>query len=268
MSLSFDKQGPVASIGLNRPQAKNALDPDTLRLLFDAWQEVNRDDSIRVAILYSCLPEIFCAGMDLKAAIPVLTKMRPPENENEKWLIQWGAQVGEAMLKPNRVLKPVIAAINGYCLTGGFEMVMGADIRIASEDARFQMREARLGIMPTGGSNVYLPRMLGSCRAMEILLTADVFSAQTLYEWGFLNRVAPRENLMAEAMVVAEKIAANGPLAVQGIIRMAREGRDLTYEQAFVREMEIGVPIFAGADAREGVTAQQEKRLANFPGKY
>lgn len=206
--------------------------------------------------------------MDLKTAIPLLTKMREPETEAERWLTRWGNQVGEAMLKPNRVMKPVIAAINGYCLTGGFEMIMGADLRIASEDARFQMREARLGIMPTGGSNVYLPRMLGPGRAMEILLTADVFSARTLQEWGFLNRVTPREKLLDEAIALAERIAGNGPLAVQGIIRLAREGKDLTYGQAFTREMEIGMPIFASADAREGVSAQFEKRSPNFPGKY
>lgn len=268
MSLSYEKQGHLALIGLNRPKAKNALDPDILKLLHEAWQEVNGDESVRVAILYSCLPDIFCAGMDLHTVIPILTKMREPQTEGERWLTQWGTQVGEAMLKPNRVLKPVIAAINGYCLTGGFEMVMGADLRIASEDALFQMREVRLGIMPTGGSNVYLPRMLAPGRAMEILLTADSFSARTLYEWGFLNRVTPREKLLDEAVAMAEKIAGNGPLAVQGIIRLAREGKYLTYEQAFAREMEIGQPIFASADAREGVSSQFEKRSPNFPGKY
>jgi enoyl-CoA hydratase len=207
--------------------------------------------------------------MDLRTAIPVLTRAREPENEAERWLVQVGPHVGEAMLKPSIVKKPVIAAINGYCLTGGFEMIMGADLRVAADDAIFQMREASLGIMPTGGSNVYLPRMLTPCRGLEILLTANNFSARKLYEWGFLNRVAPdREGMMKDAMELAERIAGNGPLAVQGIIRCWRESRDISWAEAFKRELDIGIPVFGSQDAREGILAQREKRKPDFPGKY
>jgi len=179
-----------------------------------------------------------------------------------------GPHVGEAMLKPNIVKKPVIAAINGYCLTGGFEMIMGADLRIASENAVFQMREASLGIMPVGGSNIYLPRILTPCRALEILLTAGNFRARTLCEWGFINHVVPQDDLMKKAMELAERIAGNGPLAVQGIIKCFRESRDMLYADAFKREIEVGLPIFGSQDAREGIRAQKEKRKPNFPGKY
>ncbi|HOK06954.1 MAG TPA: enoyl-CoA hydratase-related protein [Syntrophales bacterium] len=268
MALDFVKEGHIAKVGLNRPQEKNALDPDILLDLHRAWLDINADDTIRAVILYSCLPDIFCSGMDLKTAIPVLTRAREPETESERWLVQVGPHVGEAMLKPNIVNKPVIAAINGYCLTGGFEMIMGADLRIASEDALFQMREASLGIMPTGGSNVYLTRMLTPCRGLEILLTADNYPARTLLEWGFLNRVVPRQELMAAATALAERIAANGPLATRGIIRCWRESRDMSYKDAFAKELEIGIPIFGSQDAREGIKAQREKRKPNFPGKY
>jgi enoyl-CoA hydratase len=208
--------------------------------------------------------------MDLKAAIPVLTGARQPENEAEKWMISGldGSGVGEAMLKVSFANKPVIAAIHGYCLTGGFEMVMGADLRVASTDAVFQMREASLGIMPTGGGNIFLPRHVGTCRALEILLTADNFDAQTMYEWGFLNRVVPKDKLMDNAFELAEKIANNGPLATQGIIRLNRELRMKELKDAFIREVEIGIPIFSSQDAREGVKAQKEKRKPDFPGKY
>ena len=130
------------------------------------------------------------------------------------------------------------------------------------------MREASLGIMPTGGSNVYLPRILTPCRAMEILLTAGNFKAQTLLEWGFLNRVVPVGDLMAAAMELSERIAGNGPLAVQGIIRCFRESMEMGFSAAFQKELEIGLPIFASADAREGIRAQKEKRKPNFPGTY
>ncbi len=268
MGLNYVKEGHIAKVGLNRPNEKNALDPQILMDLHRAWQDINQDGQIRVVILHSCLPDIFCSGMDLKTAIPILTRMREPETDAERWLAQVGPHVAEAMLKPNIVTKPVIAAVNGYCLTGGFEMIMGADLRLASEDALFQMREASLGIMPTGGSNIYLPRVLTPCRAMEILLTAGNFKAQTLLEWGFLNRVVPADSLMGAAMEMAERIAGNGPLAVQGIVRCFRESREMGYTEAFKKELEIGLPIFASADAREGIRAQKEKRKPNFPGTY
>jgi enoyl-CoA hydratase len=268
VKLVYEKKEMIATVGLNRPQEKNALDPDILMELHRVWEDINGDETIRVAVLYSCLPDIFCAGMDLKTAIPVLTRAREPQTEAERWLVGVGAQVGEAMLKPNRVTKPVIAAVNGYCLTGGFEMIMGADLRVASEDAVFQMREASLGIMPTGGSNIYLPRLMSPCRALEILLTAGNYDARTLLDWGFLNRVVPRERLMAEAMELAARIAGNGPLAVQGIIRCYRETADTAYPAAFQRELDIGIPVFGSADAREGVLAQKEKRKPRFQGKF
>jgi enoyl-CoA hydratase len=270
MNLIYEKVGHIAKIGLNRPQQLNALDPGILMDLHNTWKDINQDSNIRVAVLYSALPNIFCSGMDLKTAIPILTGVREPENEAEKWIVSgWdGKGVGEAMLKICFVNKPVIAAIHGYCLTGGFEMVMGADLRVASEDAVFQMREASLGIMPTGGGNIFLPRHVGDCRALEILLTAGNFSADTMYEWGFLNRVVLKEKLMETTMELAEKIAHNGPLATQGIIKFSRKMRMKELKEAFLREVEIGMPIFASQDAREGVKAQKEKRKPDFPGKY
>lgn len=268
MGLNYEKEGHIVKVGMNRPKERNALDPQILMDLHHAWKEINADDAIRVVILHSCLPDIFCSGMDLRTAIPILTKMKEPETDAERWLAQIGPHVGEAMLKPNTVKKPVIAAVNGYCLTGGFEMIMGADLRLASEDAIFQMRESSLGIMPTGGSNVYLPRILTPCRAMEILLTAGNFSARTLGEWGFLNRIVPVGGLMEAAVEMAERIAGNGPLAIQGIIRCFRESREMGYVDAFRKEMEIGMPIFSSADAREGIRAQKEKRKPNFSGTY
>jgi len=268
MGLVYEKEGYIAKVGLNRPEEKNALDPEILKELYHAWRDINQDENVRIVILYSCLPDIFCSGMDLKTAIPVLTRARAPENDTEQWLIEVGPHVGEAMLKPNIVKKPVLAAINGYCLTGGFEMVMGADLRIASENAVFQMREASLGIMPVGGSNIYLPRIMTPCRALEILLTAGNLRARTLCEWGFINHVVPQEDLMKKAMEIADRIACNGPLAVQGIIKCFRETKDMPYADAFKREIEIGLPVFGSKDAREGIRAQKEKRKPKFPGKY
>jgi enoyl-CoA hydratase len=215
-------------------------------------------------VFSSALPDIFCSGMDLRTAIPILTGVRKPETEGEKWLISDAKAVGKSMLKIKELDRPVVAAVNGLCITGGFEMVMGCELRVASGDAVFQMRETTLGIMPIGGSNVFLPMQVGQTRALEILLTGNNFDAQTLYEWGFLNRVVARDRLMEEAAALAERIAGNGPQSVRGMVRFSRAAWGQSLEEALNAEMAVGIPIFASEDAREGVRAQKEKRKPQF----
>lgn len=267
MALEFSIDKGVALIGLNRPEAKNALDAGILLELGSAWEEVAKDDSIKAAVLYSALPDIFCSGMDLKTVIPVMTGVRAAETEAEKWLAGNPHRIFRSMLRQREWDKPVISAVHGLCLTGGFEMVMGTDLRVASEDAAFQMREATYGIMPIGGSNVFLPRQIPLAAAKEIMVLGDVIPAGRLYEWGFLNRVVPKEKLMDEAMAIARRICNNGPLAVQGIMRCMRETAEMKVDDAMNKEIEIGLPIFSSADAKEGVAAFREKRKAEFKGK-
>jgi len=264
MGIIFEKKEHIALVGMDTPETKNALGPDVLLGLYNAWEECQKDDTIRVVILYSALPDIFCSGMDLKTVMPIATGVRPPETEGEKWLVSDVQAIGKAMLKQRNLDRPIIAAIHGYCLTGGFEMSMGCELRVASEDAVFQMRETRLGMMPIGGSNVFLPAQIGQTRAMEILLTGDNFSAQKLYEWGFLNRVVPKEKLMDEAMALAETIAGNGPKSIRGMVRCSREIQGKSLEEALMTETTIGGPIFMTDDVREGIKAQKEKRKPNF----
>ena len=267
MSVEFRKEGHVALIGLNRPKAKNAIDAAMLKGLAAAWDEVAADEGVRAAVLYSALPDIFCAGMDLKTVIPLLTRSREAATEEESWLVENTAAVFTAMLRQRTWDKPVVAAVHGLCLTGGFEMVMGTDIRVASKDASFQMREATFGIMPTGGANVRLPRDIPLAAAKEILIMGQEVPAARLEAWGFLNRVVEREELMDAAMEIARTIASNGPLAVQGILRCIRESRMASEDSAMDKEMEIGLPIFGSRDAREGVRAFKEKRKADFQGR-
>ena len=267
MALDFAKDNGVALLGLNRPEAKNALDPGLLKELQAAWDQVAEDDSIRAAVIYSALPDIFCAGMDLKNVIPILTGARAPSNENEQWLVDNPQGVFTSILRQRTFDKPVIAAVHGLCLTGGWEMVMGTDLRVASDDAVFQMREATLGIMPVGGSNVYLPRQIPLAAAKEILCLGQEVPASKLLDWGFLNRVTPREKLMDEAMGMARRICDNGPLAVQGILRCIRMTAGMEFEAAMGKEMKIGMPIFTSEDAREGVAAFREGRKPDFKGK-
>jgi enoyl-CoA hydratase len=267
MTLDFRKEDGIAWIGLNRPEAKNAMNAAMLRALSEAWDEVAADDAIRAAVVYSAVPDIFCAGLDLRSVIPIFTRMKEPVTDDERWLAEAGPALFRATLRERDWVKPVVAAVHGLCLTAGFEMVMGADLRVASEDARFQMREAFLGFMPTGGSTVFLPREIPLAAAKEILCLADEVPARRLHEWGFLNRLVPRERLIDEAGAIARRVADNGPLAVQGILRTIRETLHLDLPSAMAKELEIGLPIFGSEDAREGVRAQREKRKADFKGR-
>ena len=146
-------------------------------------------------------------------------------------------------------------------------MVMGADIRIASDDAVFHMKEATYGIMPIGGSNVFLPRQIPMAAAKEILLMGQPLPASRLYDWGFLNKVVPKEKLLETATEYAQIIADNGPLAVQGIMKCIRLTSEMDLADAMNKELEIGLPIFSSEDSKEGVRAFKEKRKAEYKGK-
>jgi enoyl-CoA hydratase len=270
MGLEFTKEGHVAKVGLNVPETKNALSSYLLLELCEAWDECRKDDIIRSVVLYSALPDVFCSGMDMADTLPLLTGQRLPHNNAEKFLFSAEdgfAGYGQALLRNRNLSKPVIAAINGWCLTSGFEMTMGADLRIASSDAKFQMRGTKLGIQAIGGANIYLPAIVGNTRALEILLTADVYSANKMLSWGFLNKVVPvGEYLMEEAMGLAEMLAGFGPKSQRGIIECNRLSRGLSLEEALQLELEIALPVLRSNDPIEGIRAQKEKRKANFQG--
>jgi enoyl-CoA hydratase len=268
MGIELSKAGHVAKVCLNVPETKNALSPKMLMDLCSIWDECQKDQLIRSVVVYSALPDIFCAGMDIKESIPLLTGKKPISNAMEDYLFYENngfKGFSKALLKEKELDKPVIAAINGWCITGGFEMAMACEFRIATEDAKFQMREAQLGIMPMSRGNVFLRAIVGNTRAMEILLTGDPYSAKQLLEWGFLNKVVSnKEKLMEEAMTFAEKLASNGPKSIRGMVRMNRESRGMTLQEALKHEIEIALPVFRSEDPVEGISAQKERRKANF----
>lgn len=262
--IEFEKRNHVATIGLCFEETRNALGPDQLLQLNEIWDRCRQDDGIRVLVLYSGLEKVFCSGLDLQTALPIWSGMREPETLAEKWFLEDRRSVARAMLKHKDFDKPIIAAIDGLCLTCGFEMVMNCELRIASADAVFRMIEAQLGIMPMSGGNVFLPAQIGKARAMEILLTGDAVTADTLFKWGFLNKVVSKDSLMDESLSLAEKIANNGPEAIQGIIRCGREIMGRSEKEALETEYKIAAPIFRGNQAREGIQAVREKRKPDF----
>ena len=161
----------------------------------------------------------------------------------------------------------VIAAINGFAVAGGMELAQGTDMRIAADTAKLGVQEVKWAIFPGGGSTVRLPRQIPYARAMELLLTGDLISAQEAYDLGFLNRVVPQKQVLDAAFELAEKIAANGPIAVQAIRKSARECLGRPESEAMGMESRFAAPVFKTEDAREGPKAFMEKRKPNYKGR-
>ena len=262
--VEFELEGHVAVVRLNRPEARNAISPEVAVRLAEAWQEVKDNDAVRVAILTGT-GSSFCAGADLGQLIPLVSGARKPENEWDERLLADPATGGRALLRNFDPEKPVIAAINGHAIAGGMEIVQGTDIRVSAPGAKFGVQEVKWAIFPAGGSTVRLPRQLPFAKAMELMLTGDLVTANEALSLGFLNYVA--DDPMAKAREIAGKIAANGPLAVRAIRRSARACLGLPERDGLKLEHEISGPVFLTEDAREGPRAFMEKRAPQYHGR-
>jgi len=252
-TMLYEKRDRIAIVTINRPEAMNAFTPEMLHAMDAAFAEFNSDPDVWVAILTAAGEKSFCTGMDLKAAIPMM---------------QTGDELGytDHTKRPfSDVFKPIIAAINGYCIAGGMEFLQGTDLRIAAEHATFGLGEVRWGIIPTGGSHIRLPRQIPWAVAMELLLMGRPISAKRAYDIGLVNEVVPADQLMPTALKWAETICKNGPLAVRTAKEIAV--RALSLEPGFVLEKAIGARVFASEDAKEGPRAFAEKRAPRFIGR-
>jgi enoyl-CoA hydratase len=252
-TMLYEKRERIAIVTINRPEAMNAFTPDMLQAMDAAFADFNKDPDLWVAILTAAGEKSFCTGMDLKAAIPMM---------------QTGDELGytDHTKRPfSDVFKPIIAAINGYCIAGGLEFLQGTDLRIAAEGATFGLGEVRWGIIPTGGSHIRLPRQIPWAVAMELLLMGRPITAKRAYDIGLVNEVVPADQLLPTALKWAETICKNGPLAVRTAKEIAV--RALSLEPGFVLEKAIGARVFASDDAKEGPRAFAEKRPPRFTGK-
>lgn len=267
MHALLEKQGHIAIITLNRPEALNALSPEMICQLADHWKEVRDNPDIRVAVVTGAGPKSFCSGADLGQLIPLFNGSRTPQNEFEKRVVADNTLTGIGILRDFDTVKPVIAAVNGFAIAGGCELLQGTDIRVASDKARFGVQEVKWAIFPGGGSTVRLPQQIPYCRAMELLITGDLLSAQEAYEIGLINKVVAPEKVMDAAMEYAVKIARNGPIAVQAIRRSARECLGHPEKEGMAMESKFSGPVFRTEDAVEGPRAFMEKREPVFKGR-
>ncbi len=264
--VEVKQSGSVAVVTINRPEAKNALSPEVMVRLDRAWTDLGGDDDVR-AIVLTGSGGIFSAGADLKLLVPVLTGARQPQDDFEQVVVDDPLTIQRGALRIGDVGKPLIAAVEGAAYAGGFEIVLGCDLRIASAGAAFALREARLGLIPLGGGTARLPRLIPRTVALEMLLTGDTVTAERLHELGLVNRVVPEGSAVEAAVEMAGRIAANGPLSVAALRRIVREGSDLGENAALDLETEVGAEVFASEDAREGPRAFAEKRAPEFKGR-
>lgn len=262
--VDYAVDGHIAIVTLNRPEARNAVSPEVGVRLAEAWQQVHDDNNVRVAILTGT-GSAFCAGADLGKLIPLISKSRGPEDEWDEKVLAEPQIFEKSFLRSFDTVKPVIAAINGHAIAGGMEMVQGTDIRVAVPEAKFGVQEVKWAIFPAGGSTVRLPHQLPHAKAMELLLTGDLITAEQALDFGFLNYVV--DDPMAKAREIAEKIAANGPIAVQAIRKSARACLGVEEQAALQLETEISAPVFQTEDAAEGPRAFMEKRAPIYKGR-
>jgi E-phenylitaconyl-CoA hydratase len=258
MAIRYDKDSNIVTITINRPEAMNAMDRDTSRELAEAFEDFDQDEGLLVAILTGAGDKAFSAGADLKK----MYGRAEDGNIREVWDRDRQWRLGQRL----QVWKPVIAAINGYCLAGGLELAMGCDIRIASETAAFGCPEVRWGILHGYGA-LRLPKTIPLSAAMELLLTGDRISAAEAYRLGIISRVVPPTELMPTARQLADKICANGPLAVRVTKELAWRGLETPLEEALRLYTALGALVRASEDAHEGPRAFAEKRQPRFTGR-
>ena len=255
--LTLESADGIATLTVNRPDKLNALNAATIGELDRAFHAVAADDGVRGLILTGAGEKAFVAGAD----IAELSRMGPVEG------VGISRQGQEAFRFLETMGKPVIAAVNGYALGGGMELALACHLRVASEKARFGLPEVKLGIIPGYGGTVRLPRIVGTGRALELVLSGEMIDAAEAHRIGLVNRIAPAGSTLDEARALMTKIVANGPVALRLAIESVGHGMDASVGEGLTFESTLFGLLATTEDMREGMTAFLEKREARFQGR-
>ena len=253
IDLTVDQSG-VALITINRPERRNAFDAEHYHLISEAWKTVRDDANIRVAVITGAGDKAFSAGADLK------TYVGRESSVSEHWLTQKDQLLNRGL----EVWKPIIAAVNGFCIGGGMTLLLATDIRVASSHATFGLSEVKRGIIAANGGTQRVVAQLPYPIAMELLLTGDAIDAETALRWGLINKIVPHEQLLGEAMRYAKRVAANAPLALQATKELAVKAPELGLAAGLRMEQYVNRLLRMTDDAKEGAKAFQEKRSPVF----
>ncbi len=246
----IERQGRTLVITINRPEARNAFNLAVAKGLADAMDELDDTPELSVAIVTGAGGN-FCAGMDLKAFMA-----------GEVPSIPWRG-IGFTERPPR---KPVIAAVEGYALAGGTEIVLATDLVVASKVAKFGIPEVKRGLVAAGGGLLRLPHRIPYQKALELALTGESFTAEQAAQWGFVNVLTEPGEALAGAIALAERISANGPLAVAVTKEVIVKSAGWSEEEMWQKQQELILPVFSSKDAMEGATAFAEKRAPNWTG--
>ncbi|MFN8664552.1 MAG: enoyl-CoA hydratase-related protein [Thermomicrobiales bacterium] len=248
--------GPKALLTFTREERLNALDADTFASLREALARLHADRSVRIVIMTG-RGRAFVAGADITGYV---------DRTVEEYVAfqRLGRSVYDGM---TGLRQPIIAAVNGFALGGGFELVLAADLVVAAEHATFGLPEVKLGLLPGGGGTQRLPRLIGANRAKELLMTANFLTAEEARELGIVNRVVPAERLLDEAHALADRILTRAPLAVEMAKQLVADGLDAPLATAITMETGMTATLYDTEDAREGISAFIEKRPAAFTGR-
>ena len=257
MSIDFELQDGIATLTINRPDRLNAMDTEHYHLLSEAWKRVRDDPEVRVAIVTGAGEKAFTVGADLKTHIGAKVEL------GEHWLTQKDQILNRGL----EVWKPIVAAVNGYCLGGGMTLLFATDVRVAATHATFGLSEVKRGIVPGNGGTQRVLDQLPWAIGMEMLLTGDPIDAETAARWGLVNKVVPAAELMETARDYARRIAANAPLAVQAAKELAIRARDTDIATGLRMEQSMNRLLSSSEDVKEGTSAFAEKRRARFAGR-
>jgi len=256
-NVLYEKKGPIAYVTLNRPKVLNALNQRTWQDLRAAFEDARDDADVRGAILTGAGDKAFIAGADISELAQVTAVQAERSSSYGQEVLNLVENLG----------KPVVAAINGFALGGGCETAMACTIRLATESARFGQPEVKLGVLPGGGGTQRLPRLVGKGRALQLILSGEMISAQEAYRIGLVNEVVPAADLIPRAEAILKQIFANAPLAVRYSLEAVNRGLETSQTEGLALEASFFGLCAGTEDKQEGTRAFLEKRAPQFQGR-
>ena len=256
-NVLYEKKGAIAYVTVNRPKVLNALNTPTWKDLRTAFEDARDDTAVRGVILTGAGDKAFIAGADISE----LAHVAAFEAEQSS---RFGQEVLDLM---ENLGKPVVAAINGFALGGGCETAMACTIRIAVDTAQFGQPEVKLGLVPGGGGTQRMPRLIGKGRALQLILSGEMISAQEAYRIGLVNEIVPAAGLVTRAEAILKKIASNAPIAVKFALEAANKGMETSQGEGLLLEASYFGLCAATEDKKEGTAAFLEKRPPQFRGR-